>query len=99
MYASTPHRPLLSPNTIVCFDIIYFHPLLDDELGLYAIIQVMTYLRLHAFSVHAWYCMRHRDLRIKSVGYFITKAWFKQIADHRGVVMMHSLSVCEYGHW
>ncbi len=43
--------------------------------------------------------MCHCDLGIQSVGYFITKVWFMQSADHRGVVMMHVMSVFEYGHW
>ncbi len=43
--------------------------------------------------------MYHCDLGMKSVGYLITKVWFMQSAYHRGVVMMHLMSVCEYGHW
>jgi hypothetical protein len=43
MHAFTPHSSF-SPNGIDCFDIIFFHLLMDDELGLYAIIQVTTYL-------------------------------------------------------
>ncbi len=86
---------------IVCFAIIFLHPLTDDELDLYASIQVMTYLCLYAHLEYtlciAYMC--HCDLGIKSVGYFITKVWFMQSADNRGVVMMHLMSVCEYGHW
>ncbi len=44
-------------------------------------------------------CLCHCDLGIKSVGYFITKVWFIHSADHCGVVMMHLMSVSEYGHW
>ena len=43
--------------------------------------------------------MCHCDLGIKFVGYFIAKVWFMQSVDHRGVVMMQVMSVCEYGHW